>query len=240
MRNTGFQLMARREMRRLNRGERAVVQAWERGLLLRHGQVAADLGPGAVRRWGGGYELRTVDVRDRVLQVPTQEVPTSDGVTVKVSAAAVYAIVDVRAYVLGAQHADEAVYLRVQLAVREVVSTRSVQQLVEERAELTSLIAASIPDLAALGIVLREVQVKDIVLPAELRRAQAEVLLARAQGQAALERARSETATLRGLANAARLAADNPALLQLRLLQQLETGSGNTVVLGAGLGAPVR
>jgi len=52
------------------------------------------------------------------------------------------------------------------------------------------------------------------------------------QGLAALEKARGETAALRNLANAARLVEDNPALMQLRLLQSLGETSGNTVVLG--------
>jgi hypothetical protein len=59
------------------------------------------------------------------------------------------------------------------------------------------------------------------------------VLVAKADGATALERARSETASLRSLANAARQLADNPALFQLRLLQQLEGSTGNTIVVGA-------
>jgi hypothetical protein len=59
------------------------------------------------------------------------------------------------------------------------------------------------------------------------------VLAARKEGEAALERARSETAALRGLANAGRTLADNPGLLQLRILQELGASSGNTVVFGA-------
>lgn len=85
--------------------------------------------------------------------------------------------------------------------------------------------------VAELGLVLDQLELKDVVLPADLKRAQAQVLVARAEGQAALERARGETAALRNLANAARLCADNPALLQLRLVQQLETSSGHTVVM---------
>jgi hypothetical protein len=34
------------------------------------------------------------------------------------------------------------------------------------------------------------------------------------------------------LANAARMAAENPALVQLRLLQQLDASAGHTVVIG--------
>jgi len=58
------------------------------------------------------------------------------------------------------------------------------------------------------------------------------VTKARQEGLAALERARGETAALRNLANAARLVSDNPALMQLRLLQVVGEQSGNTVVLG--------
>lgn len=85
---------------------------------------------------------------------------------------------------------------------------------------------------AEVGLRVEQVELKDIVLPADLRRAQAQVLIARADGEAALERARGETAALRSLANAARLATDQPALLQLRLLQQLAATTGHTVVIG--------
>ncbi len=50
-----------------------------------------------------------------------------------------------------------------------------------------------------------------------------------------MERARGESAALRNLANAARLLENNPALLQLRMLQALGGSSGNTVVWGPNL-----
>ncbi len=68
------------------------------------------------------------------------------------------------------------------------------------------------------------------MVPAELRRAAADVATARAQGQAALERARGEVAATRALANAARMVADQPAPLQLRTLQAAKAG-GATVHL---------
>jgi hypothetical protein len=70
------------------------------------------------------------------------------------------------------------------------------------------------------------------MVPGELKRAFAGIVAARREGEAALERARGETAALRSLANAGRLVDENPGLLQLRLLQQLEASSGNTVVMG--------
>ena len=70
------------------------------------------------------------------------------------------------------------------------------------------------------------------MLPGELKKMFAQVVQAQKEGQAALERARGETAALRNLANAAQLVDANPALMRLRLLQQLSSSSGHTIVLG--------
>ncbi len=89
----------------------------------------------------------------------------------------------------------------------------------------------------AVGVVVESLALRDVMVPAELSRAAAEVATARAQGQAALERARGEVAATRALANAARMVADQPALLQLRTLQAVEAG-GATVHLSVGPAAP--
>src|SRR5687768_10550609 len=68
-------------------GRREIVRQWEQALLFRNGALVRTLGPGAYRHWAVSYSLRRVDVRPWILQVPTQEIPTSDGVTVKVTVA---------------------------------------------------------------------------------------------------------------------------------------------------------
>ena len=218
--------------RPLRFGQRATVRQWERMLLFRHGVLVETLGPGAHRRWRTGYTIATIDTRPSVLTVPIQEVPTADGVTVKITVAGSVRVVDPVAYVTATQDAMGALYLAVQIALRTVVAAASVEQLLGDRGEVSAALHAAVIGTEQLGLEVERIECKDIVLSSELKRAQAEVLLARAEGQAALERARGETAALRSLANAARLAADNPALLQLRLYQQLGTGGTNTVVLG--------
>ena len=214
-------------------GRRVTVQPWERAVLLRDGAVVGELGPGSHRRWQRRCEVAVVDVRPRLLEVPTQEVPTADGVPVKVTATARVVVRGPLAYVTAAQRPEDEVYLAVQVALREVVSTTSVESLVDARAALPAALLAAVRVPEGLGVEVEHVELKDLVLPADLRRAQAQVLVARAQAKADLERARGETAALRTLANAARLAAEQPTLLQLRLLQELGSSSGNSVVLGA-------
>ena len=213
-------------------GRREVVDHWERAVLFRNGTLLRTLEPGSYRFWSTAYRVRRVDVRPWIVQVPTQEVPTADGVTVKVTAAGRAQVVDPVAYVTAAQDPLASLYLAVQVALREIVARASVEEVLAGRADLGAQLTAGVRGIDQLGVTLEQLELKDIVLPADLKRAQASVLIARAEGLAALERARGETAALRNLANAARLCADNPALLQLRLLQQLATGPGHTVVIG--------
>ncbi|HEX2046389.1 MAG TPA: SPFH domain-containing protein [Acidimicrobiales bacterium] len=223
------------------RGRREVVNQWERGLLFRNGVLVRTLGPGAYRHWGSGYMLRRVDVRPWILQLPTQEVPTADGVTVKVTVAGRVRVVDPVVYVTATQEPVPSLYLAVQVALRELVAQATVDDLVAGRAGAGGRLLEGVRGVDELGVVVEQLELKDIVLPADLKRAQAQVLIARADGLAALERARGETAALRNLANAARLCAEQPALLQLRLLQQLAAGPGHTVVIGTpplGTGSP--
>ena len=221
-------------------GRRQVVNAWQRAVLFRNGVLVRTLDPGAYRFWSSGYRIRRVDVRPWILLVPTQEVPTSDGVSVKLSAAGQVRITDPATFVNANQDAVAALYLAVQVALRELVAQSSVDDLLTGRSDLGPRLIAAVRGPDALGLKIEQLEVKDIVLPADLKRAQAQVLIARADGLAALERARGETATLRNLANAARLLSDNPLLLQLRLFQQLSTTSGHTVVIGTPpLGTPL-
>ena len=90
------------------------------------------------------------------------------------------------------------------------------------------------PEAVKVGINVTAVEVKDVTLPNDLKRAFAEVLKAKQEGQAALERARGESAALRNLANGARVLEGNPALQNLRLMQSLTAAhhAGNTFVLG--------
>lgn len=103
-------------------------------------------------------------------------------------------------------------------------------------------IGAQVRDLVAaeahsVGVEVHAADVRDVMLPGELRKAFSEVLKAKQESQAALERARGESAALRNLANAARLIENQPALATLRFFQVLEASSGNQTVLMNDLSA---
>ncbi|WP_322920580.1 SPFH domain-containing protein [Nocardioides renjunii] len=202
------------------------VQPWEVALLRRDGEPTVVLRPGrhVVRRRA---ELQVVDLRERIDLVPVQEVLTADGVSAKVSAVFRWTVADPIAHTERVRDPVGAVYLAVQLGLRDVLAGQDAESLV--RSPRTRL-ADGVRDRAAVtaaevGIRLVDVVVKDVVLPADLRAAYAELVVGRHRAQAQLEAARAETAALRSLANGAKLLDDHPSLAQLRLVQALPPGS---------------
>jgi regulator of protease activity HflC (stomatin/prohibitin superfamily) len=211
-----------------------VVQEWERVLIYRDGRFEENLGPGRHRRRSWRRRHVRVSIRSRLLVVPGQDVLTADGVAVKVSLTAAVRTADPRRWHESAEVPDAFVYSALQVALREVVAVQTLEELLAGRGALADRVRERVGVGAeAVGVAVNSLAVRDVMVPAEIRRAATDVVTARARGQAVLERARSEVAATRALANAARMIAEQPALLQLRTLQAVEAG-GATVVLTQG------
>ena len=213
---------------------RVTIHEYERGLRFDAGRFVGLVGPGVVTypRWSS--EVQVVDTRPVAMTVDGQEVLTRDGVAVKVSLVVRTAIGDPVARQAADQDVDRLIYLLVQLGLRDVVAARDLADLIAARSTVGAAILEAVAErLGAVGVELLSVDVRDVMLPAELKRAQAAVAAARHEGAASLERARGETAALRNLANAGSLLDQHPGLLSLRLVQELAQRGGNTVVLGA-------
>jgi regulator of protease activity HflC (stomatin/prohibitin superfamily) len=203
---------------------------WERGVLFTNGRFVKVL-PAGRHRVGWRSTLQIVDVRRRTIAVPGQELLTADGITLRLSVTAIWSIADPLAYLTGSANPDQELYAQVQFAIRDAVAAATFDEVLADRGRLsTGLLEAVAGNLDGLGIDVTSVAVKDLMLPAELRRAATETLLARESGRADLERARAEAAALRVLANTGRLLEEHPALLQLRTIQAAAT-PGTTIVL---------
>jgi regulator of protease activity HflC (stomatin/prohibitin superfamily) len=212
---------------------RVTVFEYEQGLRYRNGRSVGGLGPGAHWIFRPTTVVRKVDIRPRFVSLAGQEVLSSDGVTVRVTIAARYEIADGSVAINKVENYQEALYLTLQLALRQIVGQATIDEVLRQRDQFGErLRELTAEDIASFGLRLLDVNVKDIMFPGELKKTFALVVQAQKEGQATLERARGETAALRNLANAAQLVESTPALLQLRLLQQLSASSGHTIVLG--------
>src|SRR5437764_11516451 len=82
-----------------------IAREYERGVVFRLGRLIALRGPGLFLILPFGVDrLTKVDLRVTTLEVPPQEVITSDNVTVKVSAVIFFQVVDARSAVPRASH----------------------------------------------------------------------------------------------------------------------------------------
>jgi len=211
----------------------ATVHDYQRGLRYRQGRFVGLLDPGTHIAVRPLTEIQLLDGRPTSITVPGQEILTSDGVALRVSLTARYVVADPVAAVQNDQSYVAALYTALHGGLREALAGRTADEVLAARAEIGPAVGGAVAsELARLGVELLGVDVRDVMVPSELKRAFAGIVAARREGEAALERARGETAALRSLANAGRMIEDNPGLLQLRILQQLASSSGNTIMLG--------
>ena len=211
----------------------ATIHDYQRGLRYRQGRFVGLVDPGTHVAFRPFTEIQVLDSRPTSITVPGQEILTSDGVALRVSLTARYVVADPVAAVTNDQSYVSALYTALHAGLREALAGRTADEVLASRADIGPAVGGAVAsELARLGLELLGVDVRDVMVPSELKRAFAGIVAARREGEAALERARGETAALRSLANAGRMIEDNPGLLQLRILQQLGGSSGNTIMLG--------
>jgi regulator of protease activity HflC (stomatin/prohibitin superfamily) len=212
---------------------RVTIFEFERGLRYDKGKFAGVLEPG--RYWISRFStsIRRVDIRPKVISIPGQEIITVDGVSLKASLAVTYEIADPEVAVNSVESFELALYSTLQVSLRKIIGEAKIDDVLERRDQVSDrLMELSALPVEAFGLKLIACNVRDIMFPGQLKKMFAQVVQAQKEGLAALERARGETAALRSLANAARMIEDKPALMQLRLLQEVGSQGGNTIVLG--------
>lgn len=197
------------------------------------GALAGVLPAGRHRRRWGASDV-PVDLRRSWIQVAPQEIPSSDGIPVKVSAAVLHSVGDPVAYLELTDDPRATVYLAAQVALREALAGLTADELVQRQSVLPvrAMVEAVRSVAATVGVEVHEIVVKDVVLPPEIRSAALDLATAQKRAQVQLEAARAETAALRAQANAAKLLDDHPALAQLRLIQSAPCGTKLVIQVG--------
>lgn len=80
--------------------------------------------------------------------------------------------------------------------------------------------------MAAIGIEISNIELKDVILPGEMREILNQVVTAEKQAEANVIRRREETNATRSLLNTAKVMAENPVMLRLKELEALEAIAG--------------
>lgn len=220
--------------------EHVTVYEYETGFKYHHGKYIETLKAGRYRLRRGHTEVRKLDLRPQFLTLPGQEILTADQIQLKMSMVLQFEFQDPLKALHGVDNYQNALYLRLQLLLRESVQSYSLDNLLADQTGLmASLQGRAETALAELGLALKSLAVKDIMLPGDLKRAYAQVVKVQKEAQAALEKSRGEQATLRSLANASRMFDKNPSLLHLRLIQTLENSQTRPTIVFQPTHAPI-
>jgi regulator of protease activity HflC (stomatin/prohibitin superfamily) len=194
------------------------------GLLIVDGELREVLKPGLMAYWKYQRNLRVelVDMRVQAMEVAGQEILTRDKVSLRVNLTAMWQVLDaVKARATVSNFVDY-VYKELQFALREAVGMRTLDELLTDKGIVDREVAASAAKLEAIGLAVRSVGVKDVILPGEMKTILNQVVEAEKLAQANLIRRREETAATRSLLNTARLMEENPTLKRLKELETLE------------------
>lgn len=210
------------------------IYEYERGIKFYQGKFKEIVEPGKYTCFTPSTRIDVYDMRPAILQINGQELLSADHLNVKISMAIKYQIIAPKVIVSEYQDFQENLYMNVQLKLREVISTLEIDQLLANRQQINERVKdLLLEDQSLNGLSILAVDVKDIMLSAELKKVYSEVVRAKKEALAALEKARGESATLRSLANSAKMLANNPELAQLRLIQTIETSKGITFIINA-------
>jgi regulator of protease activity HflC (stomatin/prohibitin superfamily) len=184
-------------------------------------------------------QLAVIDLRERVLQVTGQEVMSKDRVSLRLNLSAAFRVKDARRLATVARVPDDMLYLAMQLAAREAVSTRTLDELLAAREDAASEMHQAVASRAeVVGLELIRFGVKDVVLPGEMKTLLNRVIEAQKEAEANVILRREETAATRSLAQTAKVLGENPLLVRLKELEaykELAAKVGQVhVVLGEG------
>src|SRR5580692_6190669 len=199
-----------------------VLNEYERGVMFTLGRFTGIKGPGLIIVWPIVQQMRKVDLRVIVLNVPKQDVITRDNVSVKVNAVVYFRIIDAGKSIIQVANAYDATSQVAQTTLRSVVGQHEMDDLLAQRDKLNSDLQRILDQATEVwGIKVSNVEIKDVDLDESMIRAMAKQAEAERTRRAKIIHAEGEQQAAQRLVDAATMLATQPSAMQLRYLQTL-------------------
>ncbi|HEX6508775.1 MAG TPA: slipin family protein [Chloroflexota bacterium] len=210
-----------------------IAREYERGVVFRLGRLIGLKGPGLFFKYPILDRVRIVDLRVIALEVPTQELITSDNVTVKVNAVIFFQVIDAQAAIVRVYDYAEATSQISQTTLRAVLGQSSLDELLGSRDVINEKLRAIIDrQTEPWGIKVGTVELKDAQLDQVMVRTLARQAEAEREKRAKVIAADGEFQASQVLANAAQIISTQPAALALRYMQTLlDLGSNQNATI---------
>ena len=198
-----------------------ILWEYERGVVFRLGKLTRAKGPGIVFLVPFGVErMRKMDLRIIALDIAPQDTITKDNVSCTVNAVVYFRVVNPAKAVVEVEDYYFATSQIAQTTLRSVVGQSELDELLAQRERINEIVRRIIDmETDPWGIEVTAVEVKDIDLPKEMKRAMAKQAEAERERRGKVIAAEGEFQASRKLSAAAKVISQHPVALQLRFLQ---------------------
>lgn len=213
-----------------------IVNQYDRKVVLTFGKYTRVLTPGINFILPMIEQTINVDIREKAVDVPSQEAMTKDNISCTLNAVIYYKIKEdqVERSVLNVRHLDYAMTQFALTTMRNIVGQFELDELLAKREEASLKIKAIVDDKSdAWGVDVLSVELKDINLPDELKRTIGKQAEAEREKRAKIITSEGELASAENLRKAATMLAEAPGALHLRTLQSINdisSDQSNTTV----------
>jgi len=199
-----------------------ILREYERGVLFRLGRLKGVKGPGFLMIIPFVDRMIKVDLRTVTLDVPPQDVITSDNVPVKVNAVAYFRVMDPEKAIIEIENYKLGTSQIAQTTLRSILGQAELDDLLSRREKINKELQIIIDEQTdPWGVKVSIVEIKDVELPQTIQRAFAKQAEAERERRAKVINSEGEFQASEKLAQAAKVLAEYPASIQLRFLQTL-------------------
>ncbi len=205
-----------------------IVYDYEKGLVLTLGKYSGMRGSGVQLVIPLLQTMNTVDLRIQTIDIPKQEVLSKDNVSAFINAVVYFRIVNPEAAIFNVQDYRMAVYQHSQTAIRDVVGSRTLDQLLTDRKSIAESVSAVVDTHAKeWGVDITGIKIQDIGLPDTMKKAMARQAQAEREKRASIIVSEGESMAAEKLAQAAKILSESPGALHLRTLQMISSVSAD-------------
>jgi regulator of protease activity HflC (stomatin/prohibitin superfamily) len=212
-----------------------ILKQYERGVTFLLGKFWATKGPGLVFVPAGVAKMRRISLRIVAMDIKPQDVITRDNVSIKVNAVLYMRVKNPEMAVIEIEDYLFATSQLAQTTLRSVLGQADLDELLADREKINSILKEIVDERTEpWGIEVSAVEVKDVDLPVEMKRAMARQAEAERERRAKVIAADGEYQAAGKLQEAASIISTEPSALMLRMLQtvvEISSETTSTVVL---------
>jgi len=199
-----------------------ILKEYERGVVFRLGRFVGVRGPGLILLIPMFEKMVKVTLRTVAMDVPPQDVVTKDNVSVKVNAVMYFQVFEPSKAIIAVEDYLFATSQMGQTTLRSILGEHELDDLLSNRERINQKLQKIIDERTdPWGIKVSAVEVKDVDLPENMKRAIAKQAEAERERRSKVIHADGEFQASAKLKAAADVMAVQPVAVQLRYLQTL-------------------